>query len=162
VAATIGALALALTACSSSSAPATTTTTTSATPTTDFVAKANAICRTINQKVGSVQPPSSSGPPTVADLPGYATYFRKTIPYAQQGTAQLLALTPPAAIKQHVATLLKSDQDQIVDAENALRAASGGDRTGFIAAVQKLQTDSSPGNAAATAAGLTDCAGSSG
>ncbi len=152
---------MALTACSSSSTTATTSTT-SAAPTTDFVAKANAICRTITQKVGAVQPPSSSGPPTVADLPGYAAYFRKTIPYAQAGTAQLLALTPPAAIKQHVSTLLKSDQNQIVDAENALRSASSGDRTGFISAVQKLQTDSSPGNAAATAAGLTDCAGSSG
>jgi hypothetical protein len=158
VAGTIAALALGLGACSSSSASSTTTTN----ATSSYVAKANALCHSINAKLATIQPPNPFAGVTAGTLPAWGAYLSKALPVAQTGVAQLAALKPPAPLKGHVAVLISGDQAQVADIEAAIQGASSGNIAAFRQAWQKIQTDGTAGGVGAKAAGLKKCAGATG
>ena len=169
-----GAVALSAAACGSGGAPTGGSTSSGGSGTTStagpsgastgsgsFAARANSICKSFKAQITAVAVPGDPSTVTSSGLPAWAQYFDKTIPLATTETSQLEGLIPPAAQQANFSTLVRSDRDQLNDAKAAQQAASGGDVNGFKQATQKLASAATPGDTAAKAAGLTDCANGS-
>lgn len=165
------AVGIGLSACSLSSAPLTGTTSNSGTtstagptgvsgPSGPFTSKANAICKSISGQIDGVGTPGDPSSATSSDLQAWARYLQQVIPLLTRGTSQLEGLIPPADVQANYTTLVRSDQLQLEDSQAAGQAASKGDLNAFRAATQKLGADGAPGDTAAKAIGLTDCASS--
>jgi len=165
----VSAIAWGMASCGGSSTPTSGTTSNSGTTSTagptgasgaasSFTGKANAICRSIGEQLKALNAPGDPSAASSSDLPAWTHYLQQAIPLLTRGTAQLEGLIPPAAVQANYSTLVRSDQAQLRDTQAAEQAASGGDLSGFKAAVQKTSSDGSAGDTAAKSLGLTDCA----
>ena len=167
------ALGLMLAACGGSDSPAvgangstsnTTATGPSGAPPTKaaFVAKANAICKSVNDASAKLSPPSSD--PTKVkstDLPAWNQFLLKVLPYGQQQQSQLKALTAPAGDQTTVASIFAKGDQVLADVQALQSAAAAGNVNAFETAFKKSETDGSAADQAASSYGLTQCGSSS-
>jgi len=127
-----------------------------------FVARANAICKSVNSQSAKLTPPTSDPTKvTSKDLPSWNQFLLKVIPYGQQQQAQLRALTPPAADQATVASIISKGDQVLADVQALQQAAAAGNVNSFKTAFQKSETDGNAADDAATSYGLTQCGSSS-
>lgn len=117
----------------------------------DFAAQADAICQSVNDKVGAVDVPQSE-----SDL---ADYIEQIVPISADGIDQIKDLTPPSGQESEfddwVATL--EDQQQIAEEAEDL-AKSGASSSEVIAKLDETDPLNEKGNQQAADLGLTTCA----
>jgi hypothetical protein len=116
-----------------------------------FVARANAICATLNQEIEAL--PALPSPP---DLPSTASYASSIEPIFKDAVTKLQQLQPPAPEQDKFNSMLGEVQASIGELP-ALRAAAESED---LQQVRKINNEfsSNSANVDATDLGLTECA----
>lgn len=116
-----------------------------------FVARANAVCATLNKEIEAL--PALPSPP---DLPSIAAFASSMEPIFKDAVTKLQQLQPPAAKQDKFNSMLGAVQDSIRELP-ALRAAAESED---LQQVRKINNEFSSSSAEvdATDLGLTECA----
>lgn len=117
----------------------------------DFVGKANGICKTYNAKIRAVPIPKS--------LSGVAGYLEKTAPLAAEGIAKLKAIKPPRDKASAYQGFLSGLGREVAVTQQANAAVNAGRPMEAASLLQQQAGLSKEDDVKAKAAGLKECAG---
>jgi hypothetical protein len=134
----------------SSSSSGSGSTTSAALSKEDFLAKANAICDTINTQIKAL--PEIS---TAADL---LSTGPKEVALAENGIAQLKALEPPDSLKTQTSQYFANLDQQATISTKLITAFKNKDSQTLAQAEAAAKTNQSQGHTQANGIGLTRCA----
>jgi hypothetical protein len=118
----------------------------------DFVAKANELCKSVNDQSDTV----SAG--LTGEAANDAPILEKLIPILKDGTAKLDTLTPPAELGDAWNAFKADAEAQLPLTDAALAAAKSGDDASYKQAIAQLQTAGEKTNTDAAATGAAECA----
>src|SRR5207245_1250551 len=123
-----------------------------------FISRADAICKQLLDSAGRVPMPSADPEALSAgDLPGVSTYLNAVVPLAKRALARIGALGEPATNSGAVRRLLDQLHASANSEADAARAAGRGDLAGFRVAFHKAEADNQAAADQAHRLGLQVC-----
>ena len=117
----------------------------------DLAAKANAICKTYNDKGRAIAKPTANDPAQIA------AYWTAAAKLVEEQQAKLRALKPADDVKADWNAYLALNDQGIADVPAVIAAANAKDAAAYSAASAKLKALSAKINPAADALGATTC-----
>lgn len=118
-----------------------------------IVAKANAICQTVNSQANAVPTPSS-----IQDASQAAAFFDKLVPILATGVSRLRALKPAADIKTDWDALVSAEDKRLTFLQGIRTKADNADLSGLQQLGTQTRAIQQAVQSAATKVGATTCA----